>query len=182
MADEKLRPRMVATLNAFYQLQTAVILGKPYAAEYAQFAEMVDDKATLNEAMDILNSYADEGVPTQQSLSKELSELAHRALAPNISENAFFTERLRHNLGSLVTIRKVGEHQKGLTLEAVLARAEAHMNQGELEAAVAEIESLTIAQQGLFTDWLSDARMRLSMPATLSEVQQALLQSFSHRE
>jgi hypothetical protein len=182
MADEKLRPRMVATLNTFYQLQSMVLLGKPYADEYTQFSEMIGDAQGLNESLDILNSYSDEGVPTLPELTKEFSELVRIALKPSLPENSTFSERLKSNLSSLVVIRKVGEHQKGLSLEAILARAEAHLDKGELEAAVAEVESMTVSEQGQFTDWLSDARTRLSIPATLSDIQQALLQSFSHRE
>jgi hypothetical protein len=143
---------------------------------------MIGDAQGLNESLDILNSYSDEGVPTLPELTKEFSELVRIALKPSLPENSTFSERLKSNLSSLVVIRKVGEHQKGLSLEAILARAEAHLDKGELEAAVAEVESMTVSEQGQFTDWLSDARTRLSIPATLSDIQQALLQSFSHRE
>ena len=149
--------------------------GKPYGAEYAGFTDLIGEHNDFSDALDLLNSYAEEGIPSEQALLKQFMELARQLLNIPPAEDAPFLDRLSHNISSLVTIRRIGEHQKGLEKQAVLARTEAHLKNGELEAAVAEIQSMNVSDGALFSDWLEDAKVRLNMPATLSQIQESLL-------
>jgi hypothetical protein len=170
-----LEARKLAKIRAFYALQTALFSGKPYVNEYAVFSDLVGEENDYSEALDIINSYAEEGVPSEQTLLKEFMHLVRQSLNLPPPEDAPFFERLSHNVSSLVTIRKVGENQKGLDMQAIFARTESHLKKGELEAAVAEIQSMNISDQALFSSWLEDTKMRINIPATLLQIQESLL-------
>jgi len=78
---------------------------------------------------------------------------------------------------SAVRIRRIDAAATGDAPGAVLARAQAHLKQGELAAAVTEVEALPTPSRDAFAGWLDDARARTSADATLSTLESALLLS-----
>lgn len=166
---------VVARLNVFYRLHDAVLSGAPYATELTEFQDMTEGNNEITEALQAIDATADEGIPSQTELTERFDALALAAMTPKASDDASFNQRMMANLSGLVTIRKVGEQQQGKTTEAVLARAEAQLKQGALEAAVSELEALPETAKNGFKDWLEQAKLRLSVPGMLSEIQELLL-------
>ena len=60
-----------------------------------------------------------------------------------------------------MSIRRVGEDAGSAEPGAVLARAETALNQGDLAAAIKEVEALPTPARDAYAGWLDDARARL---------------------
>jgi hypothetical protein len=80
---------------------------------------------------------------------------------------------------SLVKIRRVDEAATGDTPSAVLARAEAALDKGDLAAAVKEVGALQGAPRDALSGWLDQARARLGADDTLKRLESILLVSVS---
>ena len=78
---------------------------------------------------------------------------------------------------SLVTIKRIDEPPTGEGPGAALARAKAALDQGDLAAAVKEVETLDGASREAFAAWLGQAHARLSADETLTRLEGALLVS-----
>jgi hypothetical protein len=83
---------------------------------------------------------------------------------------------------SAVSIRRVGDATTGTEPSAVLARAEAALNQGDLAAAIKEVEALPTPARDDYTGWLDDARARVSANATLNTLESTVLAFFGAPE
>src|SRR3546814_21170399 len=73
--------------------------------------------------------------------------------------------------GSVVRVRRVGEDVAGDTPEAVLARAEAAMDRGDLAEAAARVGELQGDAAAAFAEWLAAAKARPSADAGLSRLE-----------
>jgi hypothetical protein len=78
---------------------------------------------------------------------------------------------------SAISIRRIGADATGEEPGAVLARAEAALNQGDLAAAIKEVETLPAPTRDAFAHWLDDARARVSANDTLSKLESTVLAS-----
>jgi hypothetical protein len=78
-----------------------------------------------------------------------------------------------------VRVRRVDAAPTGSEPDAVLARAEAALDEGNLAGAVKEVEALPPAAREPLAPWLETARARLSADATVAELQIKLLSSLS---
>jgi hypothetical protein len=78
---------------------------------------------------------------------------------------------------SAVSIRRIGADITGNEPGAVLARAEAELKQGELTAAIKEVEALPAPSRDALAGWLDDARARGSANETLSKLESTVLAS-----
>lgn len=80
-------------------------------------------------------------------------------------------ERAWGNVSSLVSVRPVGAEVEGEGAEARVARAEARLEQGDLAAAVEELEGLEGAAAEAAAPWLEQARARLAAEQAVVQLQ-----------
>jgi hypothetical protein len=78
-----------------------------------------------------------------------------------------------------VKIRRIDDAPAGEGNAAVLARAKAALDNGDLATAVKEVETLEGAAREAFSAWLGQARARLAAGETLKRLEGALLISMS---
>jgi hypothetical protein len=78
---------------------------------------------------------------------------------------------------SAISIRRIGADVAGDEPSAVVARAEAALNQGDLAAAIKEVETLPAPSRDAFAGWLDEARARASANDTLSKLESTVLAS-----
>ena len=77
--------------------------------------------------------------------------------------------RLRQSLSSVITIRKVGTEQEGSDVESRLARLEALAQQGNLQAALSELDAIEdTAIRKSFAHWQNHTRFVLSLSERLN--------------
>lgn len=173
--DEETADTRSATLAiAFANLRAAVEEGRPYAEELATLAKLSPG------AMDFggMLEYEDTGIPTARDLTASFAEAREAALSPQQpQEESSLIDRLMASAESLVKVRRIDEAAEGNSSSAILARAEAQLEKGDLEAAVKEVETLQGPPREAFAKWLSAAKARLDAEATMQRLQNILLVS-----
>jgi len=90
-------------------------------------------------------------------------------------ENAGLFDRMIYSVTHLVTIRKIDKNAVGNTNDAIIARAEAFLEQEEVEAAVAEIKSLPDNTRNIFTNFLNDAQISINSGSIMAGIEDEVM-------
>ncbi|MCW0019851.1 COG4223 family protein [Rhizobium sp. BT-226] len=142
-AEKKLNePRedvAVARAIAAAALKAAIDRGGPFLAELDTLAGVApDDPAAAD-----LRAFAQTGVPSRTELVREVPDVA-TAIVEAVNQpdpNQSWSDRLMSSAKSLVTVRPVGNIE-GESVEAIAARMEEKVKNGDLPGASAEWNSL----------------------------------------
>jgi hypothetical protein len=168
--------KSAAAAIAFANLSSAVAEGRPYATELATIKSFVSDPGDLGP----LPAYADKGIPTVPELTRSFGASRDAALAAAApAPTGSLIDRLLASASTLVKVKRVDEAASGDSARAVLARAEALLDKGDLAGAVKQIETLDGAPREAFKAWLDDAQARLAADAVLQRLEATLLASAS---
>lgn len=111
------------------------------------------------------------GAPTRAGLATQFGNLAGRAAsaARNPGVEADLFSRIRYALSSIVSIRYVGS-TKGSTPDAMLARAQALLDEGDVEGAVAALDPLNDSSREVLAPWFVAANRRIEIDRHVSAV------------
>jgi hypothetical protein len=168
--------KSAAAAIAFANLSSAVAEGRPYATELATIKSFVADPGNLGP----LPAYADKGIPTVPELTRSFAANRDAALAAAApAPSGSLIDRLLASASTLVKVKRVDEAPTGDSASAVLARAEALLDKGDLAGAAKQIEALDGAPREAFNAWLDDAQARLAGDAVLQRLEATLLASAS---
>jgi len=155
-------------------LVQAVQTSRPFASELAAVESL------LPQAGDVaaLRRVAQTGAPTRTALAAEFPAAAARAIAAARApgEDAGLIDRLRYALGSIVTIRRV-DYVKGDGPHAVLARAEALVDEGDVEGALAELDALPPAARDALTGWRTRAERRAEVDRRVAGIREVSMRA-----
>ncbi|WP_417409550.1 mitofilin family membrane protein [Hoeflea sp.] len=129
----------VARAIAAAGLKSAIDRGGSFMSELEAFASVAPDDPAVAELRDL----AARGVPSRSDLVAGYSDAASTAIAAADPGNpdAGLVDRLMSSAMSVVKVRRVGD-VPGDSAEAIAARAEAHLLNGDLDAAVSEWNTL----------------------------------------
>jgi hypothetical protein len=141
------------------ELRVAVERGVPFAGELAAAAPLIRDKGVL----DALQPVAAAGVPTPQTLARELSNLSPDMLraTDTPAHGAGLIARLKANASRLVDIRPI-EEAPGDDPSTVIVRAELKATRGDVSGALAELGTLPAAVTAPAAAWMTSARQRVA--------------------
>ena len=178
--DEGSAETKKATLAiAFASLREAVNEGRPYTSELSTLAVLSPGALDLGSLLD----YEETGIPTLRALTSSFGTLRDEALADEpASDEGSVLSQLLGSAESLVKIRRIDEAAEGDSPDAVLARAGAKLDKGDLDAAVTEVQALQGPSAKIFEQWLEDGRARLDARGTLRRLQNILLISLGPSE
>ena len=110
-------------------------------------------------------AHADRGLPTAGALLRRFKELARaRTLRPEGATGAPWLDDAIRRLSDVVSVRRVSRDLAGEDADAALGRAEAHVEDGNLAGAVAELGGNLPPP---FDGWRLAARDRLAADAEL---------------
>lgn len=161
------------------QLSATVATGQPFDAELKTARAVAGSDAAVVQALDTLTPLAGKGVPTRTQLADRFGPLADEIVKADIKgSGGTWVDQVTGTLSTLVTVRRQGGGIVGDTAEAVTARAEAAVHQGNLTGAVNELSALTGPAAQAAAGWLADAKARLAADAagkTLTDRSIALL-------
>jgi hypothetical protein len=131
-------------------LKTAIDRGGSFMSELEAFASVAPDDPAVPELRDL----AARGVPSRSDLIERFPEAANRAIAAAepVDPDASLVDRLMSSAMSVVKVRQVGEVE-GDTAEAIAARAETRLLDGDLDAALAEWSALPEDAQTAAADY-----------------------------
>lgn len=155
---------------ALGQLRIAVATGAPFAGALEDVA--AGSGIAVPEA---LRAAASTGVPTLDDLQSAFPAAARAALPIAIRETAGegAMDRVTAFLQSQVGGRSL-EPQEGNSPDAILSRAEAALQSGDLAAALAEIATLRAPAQEALAAWTADAGQRLAATDAMADFAAAL--------
>jgi hypothetical protein len=166
--------KSAAAAIAFANLRDAVAAGRPYATELATIKSFVPDPGDLGP----LPAYADKGIPTVPELTRSFPASRDAALAAaSPAPSGSFFDRLLASASTLIKVKRVDEAATGDSPSAVLARAEALLDKGDLAGAVTQVETLQGAPRDAFSAWLDQAHARLAANDIMQRLEANLLTS-----
>lgn len=159
---------LVVAVEAVKSALETQVTPKPFVTELAALKEIADDDPVVSAAIASINPAAyQRGIPSPALLidrfRRVASEVRKAALLP---EDAGVASHLASLAMSKVLFKKSGLAVGG-DVEAVLARTEVLLEEGDLDAAAREMNGLQGWAKVLSKDWLSECRRVL-------EVRQAL--------
>lgn len=156
-----------ALLLAVGQLKNAVDRGDAYTTELKVARRLAAPENAVR--FDLLSESAAAGLPTRASLAGSFPAMADAALrAESAPQSQDLWSRMLRRLQSFVTIRHLATD--GADSAAILARAEAALNQGDLAQTITEMKTLQGPAATAAADWLGAAERRLDADRTLSEL------------
>ncbi|WP_206427882.1 COG4223 family protein [Rhizobium sp. CIAT894] len=142
-AEKKLNePRQdvaVAKAIAAAALKAAIDRGGPFLAELDTFAGVAPDDPAVAD----LRSFAETGIPSRAELVRQAPDVA-TAIVEAVNQpdpNQSWSDRLMSSAKSLVTVRPIGNIE-GESVEAIAARMEDKVKNGDLPGASAEWNAL----------------------------------------
>lgn len=157
----------VMTITAFAQMKEAALRGKPFLAQYNILLDLTKERADISKVMQTLKISAKRGVITTQEAYKKFETLVPQALA------RYSAGSVMGNVQSLFTIRKVG-NQPGMDDQAIIARAETFLKNGDFNATLNETKQLSAHAKQIFSDWEKNLRYSENARKQLDKLQQLL--------
>lgn len=151
IADASAAALAVATLSQ------ASDTSRPFADQLASVQRLLPDSAELR----ALQPLAQAGAPSRASLAAELARLADRVSVASRAPaaDAGVLARLGHLLASIFVVRRI-DGGGGKDPDAVLARAQRAIDEGDLDGALRETASLPPAGRDALADWRAQAERR----------------------
>jgi hypothetical protein len=129
--------RRLAALTLFGQIKDAALRGEGYRDQLRELTALMQGRGDAVPLLAKLSATAENGAPTLAALQVSFSVTIDKALSPTAS--SAWQDKMR----SLIRVRKVGEGQKGDDDEAIIARAEAKLAQGNVAEALKELTGLS---------------------------------------
>ena len=160
----------IALLDAFTQLHRAATQGLPFSVEMHTLTQLASGRPKTLSLLSALQPFEAKSAPTVPQLQKQLADAIKQAGAHTETDNS-----LGANLRSLIRIRKEGRAQ-GDDDESMIARAEAAMNEGDVNVASKELEQLSAAQMPYFENWLKNAKLYATEQAAIEALQADIVQ------
>lgn len=153
--------RAAAAIGVAARLRQAIDAGGPFAADADLLKPLAAGDTTIAAIQGELAPFASAGVATRRILAAEFPEIARRVIAADIADDSW-GERLLGRLRQLVSIRRVGDDAAGAAPEAIVARAEAALDAGDVAKAVNEMKALKSPAGDPARDWLARAEAHLA--------------------
>lgn len=152
---------------ALVAIRTEAARGRPFVLGYQQLSTALPD----NTVVAGLEQYAQSGVPTQNQLTAQFSLLQQSALEQATSADNVEPNWVDQVFGDNVRVRRTD----ATPLAEALDRAAASLEDGDLEAAIAELDTLPSKATGQFDDWIADAQNRIELDQRLDSLQLLLV-------
>ena len=175
-ADVHRQSGAAAAALAAATLQQAAQTSRPFDGELSAVEPLLPDTTDLR----ALHRLAQTGAPTRAALAAGFSAVAARAAvaARTPGREAGLLAEALHALTSIVTIRRV-DQTTGSGSDAVLARAERLIYDGELDAALKTLDALPKDAQDSMASWRVGLERRAEIDRRISGVRASALRELS---
>lgn len=167
----------IKMFSALHRLSDKVLSGKPYADALSNFEGVAGNDPELTKLYAALSEYAENGMPTQIELmgafDQGMDKLTSAQAVPPAEAGAW--DRLVFNLTHLVKIQRIDQAQAGKTTNAIVGRASAFLEAGDIENAYKEIDALPEGERANFTTWLEDAKTAMDVPGIVEQLEEHVM-------
>lgn len=166
--------RQAMAALALNALQQKVGGGGVFAEELDVLARLAPDAPVVS----AVRPFANTGVPSVTSLADEFQAARRDAMKRSNLEDAKGPLSIMiANIKNLVSVRPAGP-QQGDSIVAIISRAEANLEAGDIAEAVNETSSLDGEALDAFSGWLSKAQNTSVAMEAIREMNEALLNQF----
>ncbi|NJM30570.1 MAG: hypothetical protein HC855_11105 [Rhizobiales bacterium] len=155
-----------ALSQAAADLKAKFAAGAAYKAELDRVARIVPAAAGLDQ----LGSYSESGIPDAAGLATELRALIPSLPKPDAGDESAVSEGFWSALGSIVTVRKVGD----VDWQAVAASAAILARENKLAESISVIDIAEGAKPAGLMQWRDRAAARLHLEAAAAEFSAAI--------
>lgn len=136
--------KAAAMLIAFSQLRDSLNREAPFEDDLILLQKMVGaDDAELQEAITRLAPHADGGVLTSEGLSNQFKGLAGDIVVASLNgEDVSLADKAKARFNEIMQVEKDGEVISGTDTQATVSQAQAMLDNGDIEGAVALLQTL----------------------------------------
>lgn len=158
--------KQAAIALAVSNLQRQMYSGRPYGDQLAVLERLTGNSAPVRQ----LREHAEDGLPPMSYLQYSFLDAVRSALAAARREEATGPlGKFWANFVGLFSVRKVGA-QSGDSPSAIISRAEASLENGDLEAALRELAALEGEPADAMEPWIEEARARVEADQMLDDL------------
>lgn len=164
-----------AAALAVSALSEATETSRPFTSELNAVRRVL-----TSSSLDNLERDAATGAPTRAGLAVQFGNLAGRAASASRDPgpDADLIARIRYALSRIISIRHVGA-TAGSTPDAMLARAQALLDDGDVEGAVAALDKLPEASKDVLATWIGAANRRVDIDRRVAAIRTDALTDLS---
>ncbi|NQZ14033.1 MAG: hypothetical protein HRT94_04295 [Alphaproteobacteria bacterium] len=136
--------KAAAMLIAFSQLRDSLNRQAPFEEDLVLLNKMVgDDNTELTASLEKLAPHAQGGVLTKKGLSSEFRGLAGDIVVSSLKgEDISIKDKAVARLNDVIQVEKDGELVTGTDTQATVAKAQAMLDNGDVEGAIAQLQTL----------------------------------------
>jgi len=163
--------RAEAVVLAVGQLRTALRSAKPFTKEVAAVHAITTDDREIGALLDQLQPLSDSGVPTRDELRTDFGRLAPDIVrSAVVGDGSSWWRQTLYRVESVISIRRVGQAVPGDKTDAVVARAEAKLDEDDLQGAIDTLRALAGLPADVAAPWIHDAEQRVAADRAESEL------------
>lgn len=164
------RDQAQALILGVGQLREAMQGSKPFADELKSLASLGKDDSEIMDLVARLQPIAAKGAPTAAALRNRFDGVATEAIraAAIPGEAESWMQQTISRLSKVVTIRRVGDDLSGNGVDAVVARADNALKNGDLVSALEELKQLDGPPAAAVKSWIEAAQSRVEAERVLA--------------
>ena len=167
---------MLLTLNEF---RSNVGHERPFDQDLAVMEKFAGSDPAMKQSLDKIAPYAKNGVLSRQRLQKEFKGLAMDIVMAKLQgEDLSVQERALKRMKGLVKMRRADD-VKGDSVDAVVARAQLMLDQGDVRGAMHELQTLEGAPAEVVEPWMDQAAGNVIVDETSGNMTEMLLQQMT---
>jgi len=165
---------MLIVMNEF---RNNVYSGRPYEEDLAFLRKISGNDPEMNKALSRLSPYAKSGIMNRRTLQREFGGLTKDIILARMrGEDISIKEQTLARFDNLLK-KGAASKVKGTDTAAVVARAKLLLDRGDVNAAMAELQSLKGASAQTAMPWMQGAAGSLMANQQSDEIIQNVLQS-----
>ncbi len=163
------------------ELERALGGSGPFTVQLETLASLPDDPASADPSIARLRPYAASGIKPRALLAARFDAAAASIVRADSLSGVpkGWAGRTYAFILSLIMIRPTGERE-GSDVPSLVARAQARLEAGDLDAALMELDALKGEAAAAAAPWVSDARARLAAEQALAQLTAALTQHLNN--
>ncbi len=171
-----------AMLLAMTQMRSNLNRAEPFADDLAVLQELVgSDDPELTASINRLAPYAESGVLTPEGLSSELRGVTGDIIAAALrGENVSIQDKIMARMGQILSVEKNGRPVVGIGEQAIIARAQAALDNGNTTLALRELNKLEGDAATAANPVTNQIQGTLNAEQTISKMMQTVLKKLQN--
>ncbi len=154
--------KAAAMMLAVSQLRSSLMQGNSYEKDLETVRQLAGDDPELQAAITKIAPLAETGIMSRESLSREFKGLAGDIVMAKLSgEDVSWQDKAKTRFQNLIKIEKDGLAE-GQDTQAIVSRSQTYMDEGDIQAAIAELQKLEGGSAEVAQPWIQQAQARMN--------------------